>query len=205
MNRNVRGMAVIAAGALVLSLATASWLGVRLPVGAPHRAGPFASASPSPSLVPADAYDVMGTLTINGRSIPSARLAPGESSLVEWAERNGIGISAIALATNWPPETTSLSDALRGAAVAHAMIVSQTETIFDVVPLSGSLDPSICITSATDGASYQLILAGRVISFSDAVAVHVGAWRNAAVITMSDSLWERIRSGGATEVQCSTK
>jgi hypothetical protein len=89
----------------VAIMARARWL--RPPSGA-------GSASGRVTPTPVDMYDVMGTLTVHGRTIPSARLTPSEYALINWMDDLGLHVNEIRPAEGRPAAESSLLAVVRG-------------------------------------------------------------------------------------------
>jgi hypothetical protein len=203
MNRALRGGAVVAVLGLLLAVAASHWLGITIPWSQPRGARPPATASrllPTPT--PVDPYEVMGTLTFRGRTIPAARLLPTEIPLLEWLDDGGIRVSEIRPALGWPSDRTSLPDIVRGVAVVHAFLVPPSAILFDAMPVAGPLNASACTSANRDLTSYQLRLGGRSARFDYPQLLHIGTYLGAALITTSDDVWDRLLKSGASPVHC---
>ena len=203
MNRVLRGGALAAFLGLLLAVASSHWLGIRLPWSPAGGARPPATAPrvlPTPT--PVDPYDLMGTLTFRGRTIPSARLLPTEVSLVEWLDDKGIRVSEIRPATGWPSDRTSLPDVVRGVAVVHAFLIPPSAIVFDAVPVAGPLSPSVCASPIGVAISYQLQLGGRSARFDYPQLLHVATYLGAMLVTTSDDISGRLINAGASPVRC---
>jgi hypothetical protein len=150
----------------------------------------------------------MGTLTLNGRTIPSARLLPEEFSLLEWLDTGGIVVNEIRPAAGWPSDRTSLPDIVRGMAVVHEFLVPPSATVFDAVPVAGPLSASLCASAIGGLTLYRLQLVGRTASFDSAQAVHFATHQNALLVTTNDGVWQSLLQAGASQVQpgpCSSR
>lgn len=195
---------MIALAALVLVVAAYRWLGAPFP-WSQARATPKAVTAPGSftSPTPVDMYDVMGTLTLNGRSLPSARLAPGESNLLGWIDDSGLHMNEIRPAEGWPTSSASLPDAMRGVAVVHALLVPPSTVLYDVVPLAAPLNASVCATgSGGRVVSYRLKLAGRSPTIDYADALYFATYGGALMITTNGDAWNRLQASGAASVLC---
>jgi hypothetical protein len=155
-----------------------------------------------PTPTPVDLYDVMGTLTIRGRTIPSARLLPTEVSVVEWLDDKGIRVSEIRPAAGWPSDRTSLPDIVRGVAVVHAFLIPPSAIVFDAMPVAGPLSPSLCASPSGVAISYQLQLGGRSARFDYPQLLHVATYLGAMLVTTSDEISAGLINAGASPVRC---
>jgi len=197
MNRVLRGGALAAFLGLLLAVASSHWLGIRLPWSPAGGARPPATAPrvlPTPT--PVDPYDLMGTLTFRGRTIPSARLLPTEVSLVEWLDDKGIRVSEIRPAAGWPSDRTSLPEVLRGVAVVHAFLIPPSVIVFDAMPVAGPLNASVCTSPIGEVISYQFQLGGRSAGFDYPQLLHVATYLSALLVTTSDDMSARLLNAG---------
>jgi hypothetical protein len=188
---------------LLVAVASSHWLGTTLPWSQSGGVRPTATTPhllPTPT--PVDLYDVMGTLTIRGRTIPSARLLPTEVSLVEWLDDKGIRVSEIRPAAGWPSDRTSLPDIVRGVAVVHAFLIPPSAVLFDAMPVAGPLSPSVCASPSRVAISYQLQLGGRSARFDYPQLLHVATYLGAMLVTTSDDISARLINAGASPVRC---
>ncbi len=203
VTRSLRAGLVVGA-ALLMAIAAYRWLGAPLPRSAPTGTVPpptTGSASVSPT--PVDIYDVMGTLTINGRTIPSARLAPAEYSLVKWIDDNGAHMNEIRPAEDWPSPPDSLPSLVRSTAVVHALLVPPQTVIYDVVGLAGTLNPSVCATSSGGQiASYHLRLESVEATIDSAQALYFATYGGALMISSDGDALGRLPEHGASDVPC---
>lgn len=203
VGRVARGAVVIAAAILVVTVSGAHWLGVQLPL---LHSSPSPSAravsSTRPTATP-DPYAVMGTLRIHGRTIRSARLAPGESAVVEWLDNNQVLVVEIVGVGGWPSDRTSLPEVVRGLAVVHELLVPTSTQIYDVVPLAGQLNVSVCSSSGSgDRLSYRLKLVGRTVAFDYPEPLHFANYQDTLLVTANGEVWDHLRQAGATPVPC---
>jgi hypothetical protein len=198
MHRGLRIGALGAVLALVVTLIASQRLGLSLPWSKP----PLTVSQVQPTPTPVDQYDVMGTLTLNGRTIPSARLLPAEFSLLEWIDKGDIVVNEIRPAEGWPSDRSSLPKIMRGVAVVHALLVPPSTVIYDVVPLAGALNASECATgSGGQSVSYHLKLAGRTATIDYANALYFATYGGALIITANGDTWGRLVYIGASPVQ----
>jgi hypothetical protein len=142
----------------------------------------------------------MGTLTLNGRTIPSARLLPSEIPLLEWIDKGGVVVNEIRPAEWWPSDRTSLPKIVRGAAVVHALLVPPSAIVLDAVPVAGSLNAYVCVSTISAVMSYRLQLVGRTASFDYSESLHFATHRDALLITADDGAWERLVQIGASPI-----
>jgi len=198
VHRAIRAGALGAALALVVTLVAFHWLGLSLPWSKP----PATLGQVQQTPTPVDLYDVMGTLTLNGRTIPSARLLPAEFPLLDWIDKGGIVVNEIRPAEGWPSDRSSLPKIVRGVAVVHALLVPPSTVIYDVVPLAGALNASECATgSGGQSVSYHLKLAGRTATIDYANALYFATYEGALIITANGDAWGRLLYIGASPVQ----
>jgi len=198
MHRAVRVGALLVALTLVVTFFAFRWLGLSLPWSKP--AATLSQVQPTPT--PVDLYDVMGTLTLDGRTIPSARLLPAEFSLLDWIDKGGIFVNEIRPAEGWPSDRSSLPKIVRGVAVVHALLVPPSTVIYDVVPLAGALNASVCATGGgAQLVSYHLKLAGRTATIDYANALYFATYGGALIITGNGDTWGRLLYIGASPVQ----
>lgn len=205
--KRIAGTGSIAVAALVLAIAAYRWLDTPAP-SAYVKSTPPVTTVPSASAIPTpiDMYDVMGTLTFHGRSIPAARLAPGETDLINWIDDSGLHMNEIRPAEGWPSSTNSLSDMLRGAAVLHALLVPPSTVLYDIVPLAASPNRNVCPTNNGGRlVSYHLSVAGRTTTFDYADALYFATFRGALIITTNGDATRRLQQVGASPVPCNTK
>jgi len=203
MNRLIRGAAVIAAGTLLLAVSAVHWLGLQLPSAQPHQSPASRTLRAQPSVNSPDPYDVMGTLTFRGRTILSARLAPGESSVLGWLDDSQVRVVEVRPVGGWPSDRTSLPDVLRGVAVVHEFLVPTSTDIYDVVPVAAPLDVSVC-TLAMHGASYsyRLKLVGRIATFDYPESLYFVTYLDTLLITTNGEIWDRLRQSGGNQASC---
>lgn len=203
VHRAIRAGALGAALALVVTLIAFQRLGLSLPWSQHGQAQPPTTASQlKPTPTPVDLYDTMGTLTLNGRTIPSARLLPAEIPLLDWIDKGGIVLNEIRPAEGWPSDRTSLPKIMRGVAVVHALLVPPSTVIYDVVPLAEALNASACATgSGGQSVSYHLKLAGRTATIDYANALYFATYGGALIITANGDAWGRLVYIGALPIE----
>ena len=204
MKRNF-GPFIVFGAVLVLLVVAYRWLGGPFPGSAPTTTSErVATPSVRTSPTSVDIYDQMGTLTFRGRTIPSARLAPGEYDLLNWIDDSGLHINEIRPAEGWPSSKGSLPDVMRGAGVVHALLVPPSTVMYDVVSLGGALNTSVCPAPTADQrvVSYHLTLAGRTATIDYADALYFAAHENALIITTDGDAWSRLRASGGSAVSC---
>lgn len=198
MHRAVRVGALGVALTLVVTFFAFRWLGISIP----WSKTPAMSSQVQRTPTPVDQYDVMGTLTLNGRTIPSARLFPAEFALLDWIDKGGIVVNEIRPAEGWPSDRTSLPRIVRGVAVVHALLSPPSTVIYDVVPVAGALNLSVCATgSGGQLVSYHLKLAGRTATIDYANALYFATYGGALIITANGDAWGRLIYIGASSVE----
>ena len=202
MRPAIRVSALGAALMLVVTLVAFHWLGLSFPWSRPGHAQPPPTLSQvQPTPAPVDLYDVMGTLTLNGRTIPAARLLPAEIPLVEWIDKGGIVVNEVRPAEWWPSDRTSMPRIVRGAAVVHAFLVVASAIVIDAVPIAASLNASVCVSKTGDVMTYRLQLVGRTASFDYSQRLHFATYQEALLITADDDTYERLVRIGALPIQ----
>jgi len=200
MTRSLR--AGLVGAALLMAIAAYRWLGAPLQQSAPTGtlSRPTVGIAPV-SPTPVDMYDVMGTLTINGRTIPSARLSPAEYSLVKWIDDSGAQMNEIRPAEGWPSPSDSLPSLVRGTAVVHALLVPPETVTYDVVGLTGTLNPSVCATSSGGQiASYHLRLGSVDATIDSAPALYFATYGGALMISSDGDALSRLGDHGALTI-----